>query len=190
MKSGVFLPVMLQFYLNEYLNEKDVPDLAFHLPVSPLPSPSKSSVASSQSFDFSIEDIRANSESLCEAIARDVGKDFVCFVIQTTFKRRTSKPSSKYAATMRRVASELICLHEEKLTAFIVKLQMDQINGYETLVMVANEIFAEGREQLGSYSCFICFRWLGCTKCCRKQQRKHGGIYGRLSWILCWQEIR
>ena len=147
-------------YLNDYLNEKDIPDLAFHLPVSPLPSPSKSSIGSSRSFEFSLEDIRANSESLCEAIARDVGKDLVCFVIQTTFKRRTSKPSSKYAATMRRVANEVISRHEGELTSFIAKLQMDQINGYDTLITVANKMFAEGDINWGRIAALYAFAGL------------------------------
>ena len=130
-------------YLKEYLNNRDIPDFSFQIAPSPSPSPSKTdtSTTPSKSFTFSPTDIDSNSHELCEAIARDIGKDVVRYMVQTLKENKVKAPSSKYSALMRKNIDDVLSQHEDLFTQFIFKLQIEQINGYDTFVNVADEMF-------------------------------------------------
>ena len=150
-------------YLAEYLDNQDVPDFAFQQGEntgSPMASPAKTAtgVTASRSFTFSLADVEENSLLECERIARYVGKDLVRYVVQKTQQTgQIRAPSNAYTRTMRTVVDEILDRHDKLFTHFIVKLNMDQIKGYDTFVTVADEIFAEGDFNWGRVGVLFAF---------------------------------
>lgn len=132
--------------LKDYLSSVDVPDMQVSHFSSPAPSPK---FVKKESFTFTEEEIRSEQEAMCAFIARQIGKDIVKYVVQSSLKKTISEPKSPYCKTMRRIVDELITKYTEIFDNFITKINIEEISGYETLILMADELFKEGGNNWG-----------------------------------------
>lgn len=83
-----------------------------------------------------------------ETVARTVGVDVVKYM---AIKGENSPPTPNvYAETMRRLVTEITAKHGETFQDLMKDLYIDEINGFQTLQYVANELFHhDGKQNWG-----------------------------------------
>ena len=82
--------------------------------------------------------------TLTDAISRALGTDIVQYMIATQSNKVPPVATSKYAKTMRRAVHELSKKYDDIFKKFIQDLSIDELNGFQTLANVADELFREG----------------------------------------------
>ena len=82
--------------------------------------------------------------NLTDAISRALGIDIVQYMIATKSHSEPPVATSKYAETMRRAVHELSKKYDAIFKKFIQDLSIDELNGFQTLANVADELFREG----------------------------------------------
>ncbi|KAI0220831.1 hypothetical protein LSAT2_027704 [Lamellibrachia satsuma] len=86
----------------------------------------------------------ANIGTLTDAISRALGIDIIEYMIATQLNNEPHVATSKYAKTMRRAVHELSKKYDDIFKKFIQDLSIDELNGFQTLANVADELFREG----------------------------------------------
>lgn len=82
--------------------------------------------------------------TLTDAISRALGIDIVQYMIATQSDNAPPVATSKYAKTMRRAVHELSKKYDDIFKKFIQDLSINELNGFQTLANVADELFREG----------------------------------------------